>query len=56
MAIDLFIAGVCIGSVIRGAGSVFAYAADGTALGQYATTDAAAVALAARAGPKAEAA
>lgn len=50
MALDLYIAGALIGSVVRGAGSVFAYAPDGSAIGQYATTDAAAVALAARAG------
>lgn len=56
MALDLFIKGVCIGSVIRGVGTVYAYSPAGAEVGQFASTDAAAIALAALAGIKAEAA
>lgn len=50
MALDLFIGGICIGSVVRGLKGVFAYDAAGHAVGQFHDTDAAARALAARAG------
>lgn len=50
MALDLFVSGVLIGSVVRcSGGSAYAYTADGIALGTYADLDAAAAALAARA-------
>lgn len=52
MALDLYIGGVCIGSVVRGAGVAFAYDGAGSPVGQFATIDAATVALAARAGIK----
>ncbi|MGG7524116.1 hypothetical protein ACQ3G4_22445 [bacterium BS0013] len=52
MALDLYIGGVCIGSVVRGFKGVFAYGPDGSAFGQFHDTDAAARALASRAGIK----
>ena len=48
MAVDLFISGVLIGSVVRGLRGVFAYDPTGAPVGQYADLDAAAVALQAR--------
>ncbi len=50
MALDLYIAGLCIGSVVRGLKGVFAYGPDGSAVGQFHDTDAAARVLATRAG------
>lgn len=49
MAIDLFVSGVLIGSVVHGLKGCYAYDADGSPVGQFADLDAAAVALAARA-------
>lgn len=56
MALDLFKAGIHLGSVVRcNGGAVYCYTASGEALGTFATIDAAAVALAARAGIEAAA-
>lgn len=52
MALDLFMAGVLIGSVVRCRGGCFAYTASGEAVGQFADIDAAAHALAARIAPE----
>lgn len=48
MALDLFISGVPIGSVVRCRSGCFAYTPSGSPLGEYADLDAAAAALAAR--------
>lgn len=49
MAMDLFIEGVLIGSVVRGLRGCYAYDPAGAPVGQFADIDAAAVALQQRA-------
>ena len=52
MALDLYQAGVLIGSVVRCRGGCYAYTPAGEAIGQFHNIDAAAYALAARAAPE----
>lgn len=56
MALELFQAGILIGSVIRGLRGCYAYSPDGQPVGEFADIDAAAHALVARVANRAEAA
>lgn len=49
MALDLYLSGVLIGSVVRGPQGCYAYGPSGSPVGQFADIDAAAHALASRA-------